>query len=155
MLQLIAELGGAGAITSGVFRMFAMFAKQGQDLAQYKAAALAQDRDWVQKTRDAFADSVQQTGPFAHCVLTIVSAITLLAPVLLPVFVDNLTVHYYIPKGGSFVGLQWETWKDLAVGPETIPEGETMKHIAIYPIQISLCANQIAFFLVGRSLKHR
>lgn len=154
MMQLIAELGGAGAITSGVFRMFAMFAKQGQEVAKYKAAALAQDRDWLQKSRDTFQESIKQTGPFAHSVLTIVSAITLLAPVLIPLFSDYVTVHYFIPKSGSFLTLTWESWKDLSVGPESIPAGKTMKHIAIYPIQISLCANQIAFFLVGRSLKH-
>ena len=170
-VQLVAELGGMGAILpliGGGFSAIFGSLREAQDLNRQWALKSTGAEDAANKEKLAQLDqsklgkkvvwfivftalAVLSAGVwfplvafFCDWILTMVQLFKFDTPVIAP----TIAVEWYWPTQGSFLFWDWDKLHPIHVGSE-----DAKYTIAILPTFISIAANTVSFFLMNRVRK--
>lgn len=149
----VADLGGMGVALQVGTRILGMLAadrKMQNDLIDRTNAA---NLSAWQAVRDAVGGS---GGKWTYRVFVAACVFIIVAPLAVPLFWDNVVLHWYVPKEGS-----WWIWDksrmiEHVIGPSLAAgEQDGRKHVALLPFMYSFANNCAWFYFAGKPLKHR
>lgn len=148
----IASLGGAGValrlVSSGFYSWLDNKRKAETEARVADEAERTKLQAATEATRKWLGKGTASLGPWIHRALVLVSCVILLSTIIIPLFKENVVIHFHLLREGGFWPFISENLRDYIVGNEKAPGAV---HIAIYPFQVALCSNIMTFWLTGRA----
>jgi len=156
--QIIAELGGGGAILSLVVNLAQQYRQATLDRMKFDRDNARQDASQedaqILLKMEKIASS--DLGAWVHRLIVIVSMLIISSPIWAPLlafvpFSEHMVgVVWYWPTEGSFILFEWSKLKELVIGPAS---ADVM--IGVLPIHIAMTTNVMGFYFINRIYKRK